>query len=247
MSRETQSMAVVLVAHGDRGGDGTANAALFALRDALGSDGAFASVVAGVLKGEPSLEAALTEAVASGGREVFVYPVFMADGYFTSTVLPQRLAAEAPSVPVRILPPLGLDPGLPPLMHACALAAAARAGFDPNASDVLVVGHGSQMARASAEATERAAGALRSLGVFASVSVALLEEPPFVGDVLAATDRPVIVLGFFSGDGLHAGEDVPALMAEVGTPAIYAGSTGILPGIPDLVRQALGLPPASRR
>lgn len=246
MTRAPQSLAVVLAAHGDRGGDGTANATLLSHRDALARDGLFACVAAGVLKGEPSFEAALSEAVASGAEEIAVYPVFMAGGYFATTVLPQRLAAGALPVPVRILPPLGLDPGLPPLMQACALAAAERAGFTARETDLLVVGHGSQGARASAEATETAATALRDFGTFASVRVALLEEPPFVGEVLAASDRPVVAIGFFSGDGLHAGEDVPSLLAGARTPAVYAGSAGILPGIPDLIRRALECPPASQ-
>ena len=132
--------------------------------------------------------------------ELLVYPVFMSDGYFVRHVLAQRVAAAAgPSA--RTLAPLGLDPSLPPLMMREALAAAARAAFDAGSARLLVVGHGSSSRPngASARATRRAAQLLAMTRTFADISVAFLEEPPFLTDCLADGSRPTVVLGFFSG------------------------------------------------
>jgi sirohydrochlorin ferrochelatase len=237
-------VAVVLAAHGDRGdaiARGEANATLLAHRAALAAAGRFRSVSAGVLKGAPSLEAALEEARATGGDRVAVYPLFMADGYFVRQVLPARVAAVDLDCECRILPPLGVEVALPALLRAEALAAAKAAGFDAAAARLLIVGHGSELGPASAEATRRAAAAVAGLGGFGSVATAFLEEPPFLDAALAGAHPPTVIAGFFSGDGLHAGEDLPAAIRDSGARAVYAGPIGGSPAIPGLIAQSLVL------
>ena len=243
MTTDWQSdVAVILAAHGDRGGaeGARANASLLAHAKSLAASAQFRLVTAGVLKGEPALETALTEAHQSGAARIAVYPFFMADGYFVKSVLPARIEAGAMSPRCRILAPLGIDEQLPALVRAEALAASARAGFDPALSRLLVVGHGSALGPASANATHKAAVSISRLGGFASVATAFLEEPPFLDAALAGTRPPTIVAGFFSGDGLHAGEDVPAAIAEAGANAVYAGSIGAVAAIPSLMLDAIG-------
>lgn len=233
------SVALVLAAHGDRGGTGLANGCLLAHRDRLQAEAIFACVVAGVLKGEPSLDQALQAAAVSGATDIALFPMFMSDGYFAGQVLAERVAALELALPVRRLAPLGLDPRLPQVMFNDALAAAAGAGIRPDDANLLVVGHGSAGLRASAEATHGAAAALRPFGVFREVGVALLEEPPFVADVLANSSRPTVVVGFFSGDGLHAGEDIPGLLASAPLPAAYTGPIGRSPHVAGLILEAV--------
>jgi sirohydrochlorin ferrochelatase len=48
-----------------------------------------------------------------------------------------------------------------------------------------------------------------------------------------------VVLGFFSGDGLHAAEDVPEAISETQAHAVYAGSIGKSPDLPGLIRSSL--------
>ena len=74
---------------------------------------------------------------------------------------------------------------------------------------------------------------------FKAIDVAFLEEEPFVEPVLAVTKAPTVVAGFFFGDGLHAGEDVPAAIRETGAQAIYAGSIGASRRIPELIAGAI--------
>lgn len=231
------SIALVLAAHGDRAGE-TRNRALFRHRDVLRGEALFRCVTAGTLKGEPPLEKALEEASRSGAGRILVYPMFMADGYFASRVLPRRIEEAGLALPTHLLRPLGLDNALPPLLLERARARAAEAGLPPGETELVLVGHGSESDRASARATHAAAAHLHRFETFRAVTVALIEEPPSLCDVLAATERPKIVVGFFSGDGLHAGEDVGAALREARSTAIYAGAAGALPEVAGLIRSA---------
>jgi sirohydrochlorin ferrochelatase len=243
VTRGIANVAVVIAAHGDRGG-AEPNATLFGHRDAIACELPARLVAAGVLKGEPSIEAALADAKASGAGRVLVFPFFMADGYFVRAVLPARIAVAGAGALATILPPLGLEPRLAPLIHAGALSAARSAGFEAAASRLLLVGHGSELGPASADATRAMAARLGLLGGFAEIATAFIEEPPFLDDELAGARLPTVVAGFFSGDGLHAGEDVPQAIREAGARAVYAGPIGRHAGIPsiivDAVRAALG-------
>ncbi len=233
-----ERIAAVLAAHGDRGVD-VPNRTLRARADALRDAGLVAEVCAGVLKGEPALEEALEAAAASGAAEIIVYPVFMSEGYFTSSVLPARIRAAGFDERCRILPPLGLDPALPALMVADARSAAQEGGLDARSARLLIAGHGSKFGPASARATRNAAAQIEASGAFGSVRVAFLEEAPFLDDELRGDRPPTIVAGFFSGEGLHAGEDVPAAIRKAGADAVYAGPVGASAGLARLIAQAL--------
>lgn len=234
----TETFAVVLAAHGDRGG-ASPNAALHAQAEAVGALVAPARIFPGVLKGEPTLESALSQATASGARRVAVYPLFMADGYFMRKVRDGVSAANLAPDPV-VLDPLGLDPALPNILVGEAAAFAHGKGFDPLRSRLLVVGHGSKLGPASANATRKAAARAALARRFASVTTAFLEEEPFLDDVLAAGGtQPTVVAGFFFGDGMHAGEDVPDAIAETGANAIYTGAIGNSAAAAPLIATAL--------
>lgn len=230
--------AVVLAAHGDRAG-ATPNATLLAHRDALTAISNFSAVTAGTLKGDPSLEDALAAAAASGASRILLYPFFMADGYFTGTVVPRRIADAGLAGRIQILPPLGLDPLLAPLIHATAIAAGQSAGMEVSRARLLLVGHGSELGPASANATRAMLARVAALGGFSGFDAAFLEEPPFLDAQLAAGEAPMVVSGFFSGDGLHAGEDVPEALAATSRPAVYAGSIGTSDQIPRLILQSI--------
>lgn len=238
MSVTRNEIAVVLVAHGERGGD-FSNGALHAHAEAVRASGGFAAVSSGVLNGTPTFEEALALAAHSAARHILVYPFFMADGYFSRQVVPRRIRAAGLDARCRVLQPLGLDPGLPELILAEALATAAGAGLDPAASRLLLVGHGSKGARASIRATEEVAARVAIGGRFQSVETAFLEEPPFLDDMLVGRRPPTVVVGFFSGDGLHAAEDVPEAIAAMAANAVYTGAIGSKPGIDNLIVAAV--------
>jgi sirohydrochlorin ferrochelatase len=66
-----------------------------------------------------------------------------------------------------------------------------------------------------------------------------LEEAPFLEDELKHEGVATIVSGFFFGDGMHAGEDVPAAIRETGAHAVYAGPVGRSARVATLIAAAL--------
>jgi sirohydrochlorin ferrochelatase len=235
-ARSPESFAAVLVAHGDRGGT-SPNAALEAQAAAVRALTGL-HVFTGVLKGEHTIEQALAKVAATGATSIAVYPLFMADGYFVQKVR-DRIAATGLTIEPKLLAPLGLDPGLPDVLVQEAVTVAHLRGLDPLSSRLLVVGHGSKLGPASATATRKAAARAALARRFASVATAFLEEEPFVEETLRASSAPTVIAGFFFGDGMHAGEDVPDAIAETGANAVYTGAIGNSPAVAPLIAAAL--------
>lgn len=237
MTGHPHTSAAVLVSHGDRGG-GSPNAALAAQAQAVRTLIGTGVVVTGVLKGARTLEQALGMAAAAEPSCIAVYPLFMADGYFMRKVRERVSETHITPEPL-VLPPLGLDPGLPDILLSESLSNAAEAGLDPKSSRLLVVGHGSKLGPASATATRKAAARVALARRFASVTTAFLEEEPFLEDALRASAVPTVVAGFFFGDGMHAGEDVPDAIVETGANAVYTGAIGNSAAVAPLIATAL--------
>ena len=95
------------------------------------------------------------------------------------------------------------------------------------------------MGTENADATRRAARLLSSHSPFARVETAFLEEAPFVTDALSNYDGTSVVAGFLTGEGLHAGEDVPEAIRDSGARALYTGPIGGHPRVPDLIASAV--------
>lgn len=233
-----QTIALVLAAHGDRGGDAP-NERLFAHADVLSERHDFACVATGVLNGEPALEDALAQADACGAKQIVIYPMFMSAGYFVKTVLADRVAAAALKTPAGIMQPLGLDKRLALLMLENSLRATKSANLEPAGARLLIVGHGSRDGTENAEATRRAARLLSPHSPFARVETAFIEETPFVADALRNYDGTSVVAGFLTGEGLHAGEDVPEIIRESGARALYTGPIGGHPRVPELIASSI--------
>ena len=113
------------------------------------------------------------------GLNPVVYPLFASSGYFTRNRLVQLLdEANAEGRNVEVLPPLGLDPGLPDLVQVRATKIACENGFPPDTSTLILLAHGSRRNSASREVTEQVARAIEGRAAFRSVGIALLEERP---------------------------------------------------------------------
>ena len=123
-------MALLLVAHGERS-SGAANAGVVQLAATLRGRAVAPEVAIGFIKGEPTI----TESVhALRADEIVVYPLFLSDGYFTRARLPEMLneamRADRPRA-IRMLPPLGLDPALVPLLMDKLVGTAQGRGMAP--------------------------------------------------------------------------------------------------------------------
>lgn len=164
-----------------------------------------------------------------------VYPLFMAEGWFTRSEMPRRLMAAGVEG-YATLRPLGLDPGLPDVGAALAAQAAAAAGLDLAATTLVVAGHGSQVSRGSARATRAFAEALSARG-WARIVVGFVEEAPFLHEL--RVDGPAVCLPFFATAASHTTEDIPQAWAALGKPGPIAPPVGTADAVPGLIAAAL--------
>jgi sirohydrochlorin cobaltochelatase len=209
--------ALLLIAHGSRRYPDAA-AGLLRHADALRATGAFHEVEVGLLNGAPSVAEALGRISAASVR---VVPLFMESGYFTRVAIPRALGlvdtegADAGVDPrFHLCPPIGLHDAMAGLIERQALAGCATLNRESRTVAVLVVGHGSASAPGGALALHEHAARAGWNGLFVGVEAACLEETPFVAEVLRALrHHPVVVIGFFAGDGGHVRDDLPALIA----------------------------------
>ncbi len=229
--------AVLFAVHGERCPNAR-NEGVWRIASALSERGLVQELVLGFVSGAPTVREALN---ALSARRVLVYPLFVSSGYFNRDRLVQLLdEANHQRREIRILPPLGHDPGLPDLVIDFAKRTARECGFAPRRSTVICLAHGSRRNSASREATERLAREVENSAAFQDVRTAFLEERPFLNEVAAAVSGPAVVVGVFSGEGLHGARDAPRLTAELGrTDVVFAGVIGNAPGIDDLIARSV--------
>lgn len=228
--------ALLLAAHG--AGDGSAaNQRLRELARSLVSCPPFARVTVAFKLGRPGFGEALE---ALSGR-VVVVPVMTSDGYFARTVLAgavtQRLRRG--DIDPTLTPALGTHPGIEPLAATRVAELVDRRGLDPQATTLLVVGHGTGRSRASAESTRRLAAGLAERRIVSRIEAAFLDDEPPIERVAAATaTRHLVALPFLIGGGGHALEDLPRRLeaARQGGAAVIAPPLGSDPAIAGLIR-----------
>ena len=230
-------VALLIAAHGERS-PGATNESVKRIAQAVSARGSVSEVVAGFINGTPTIGEAFAALTAP---RVIVYPLFASSGYFTRDRLVQLLdEANEEGRNVEVLPPLGLDPGLPDLVLNRATAVARERGFAPEASTVILLAHGSRRNSASRQATRQVVSAIEGRAAFRSVGIALLEERPFMNEAMAAVQGPAVVVGMFTGEGMHGASDAPRLIAELNrNDVVYAGVIGSFAGVDDLVAKAV--------
>lgn len=168
--------------------------------------------------------------------DAMIYPMFMAAGWFTSVELPRRLMqAGAPGATV--LRPFGLDPGLPDLCRRSATEAAKAAGWNPQQVTLLLIAHGSQRARASAEATEAMADLLRPR--FGRVVTGFIEEAPFLRDAAKDLGPRAIALPLFATRAEHVTDDIPVALTAAGFTGTCLPPIGLSSEVPQMIAAAL--------
>ncbi len=229
--------ALILVAHGDRGGEGS-NGALHAHAARLSRAAPELAVEVGLLNGSPRLED--VAAKHQHCDKIHVFPLLMSEGYFTDTVIPDRLGRSRCSERFVVHRPLGSLPELTELVAQEALAGCRRLGHRPEEVTVLLAGHGAKSNTRARLAVEAHACGLRVRGAFSAVKTAYLEEAPFLPDVLESLAGPTVLIGMFASDGLHAGEDLPVAVQQfAGFPVCYTGAIGAHPQVSDIVAGAI--------
>ena len=245
--------ALLVVAHGstERAED---NRPLIELGERLGIAPDFEQVNVGFIKAEPEASALLEALDAS---EVVVVPLLMSEGYFYARVLPRELGLDSndPSqVQARLgkrvvyAHAVGTHPDMPQLVLG--RVDQARRAFDelPARPHLLLVGHGTTRHAESGTTTQAAADELDESDAFAAVSVAYLDESPYLDDQLERlAAQELVVVPYFIGEGLHTRKDIPeaiGLPEYTGRPARlrrsgrtiwYTPPVGTHPRIADLI------------
>jgi sirohydrochlorin ferrochelatase len=174
------------------------------------------------------------EAALEGLTDPLIYPFFMAEGFFTGTLLPQRLA-RAGAANATQTAPFGIDPALPALMARVALAAATSA---PSATNLLIAAHGSKVSRTSANSTHAMVAALAPLTGFNRILAGFVEEAPFLSDQARDLGHG-ICLPFFALEAGHVIGDIPEAMGEAGFHGPILPPIGQHPDVPALIAAAL--------
>lgn len=220
-------MKAVIVAHGQPGDPEPQDRAIRQLARQIARHDPGCAVIGATL--------AMPGALAAADDDSLIYPMFMAEGWFTRTELPRRLA-EAGAGGARVLRPFGTDPALPGLIIAKAHAAAARQGWAPRDTTLLLSAHGSQRSQASFTITSALAAQIAPH--FARVVAGFIEQPPFIADAARGLSRAVS-LPLFALRADHVLDDLPAALDQAGFTGPRLDPIGLAPEVPALIADAI--------
>jgi len=225
--------AALLVVHGSPSDDAPQQAAVAELADHV-ADRLPGWRVEGTTLATPGLLDAALDRLSGP----LIVPVFMADGWFTRTQLPERIAAAGHGGLAQ-LAPLGTRPAFHALALDAALRGCAAHGLNPAAVTVVLAAHGARKHPAPAAATHRAAAHMRAARRFRAVRPAFVEEAPFLADVLGDADAPALCLPYFALAAGHVTGDLAEAAAAAGFTGPILPHLGAHPGLPALIATAL--------
>jgi len=184
----------------------------------------FAEVREGFWKQEPHIKTVLAETTA---LRVFIVPMFISEGYFSTEIIPKELGFSFPdklklkttASEVFYCLPVGSHDLMTTVILARAKEVMEKFPFPrapkPADTTLLIAGHGTGRNANSRKAVERQADLIRALKIFAEVGSVFMEEAPFIkGCQLTVRTKNIVVVPFFISDGLHAVEDIPVLLGE---------------------------------
>lgn len=220
----------LIVSHGQPSDPEVAEAALANL----------ATQVAGLLSGWQvrsatlSADGRLAQVIGDLGPTGFVFPMFMACGWFTGTHLPKRLA-EAGGAGWHTTLPMGCNPAIQGLAAALVNEALTAPAGD---TDLILAAHGSGRSDAPsviAHAVARSIG--RSLGL-RSARAAFIDQAPRLAE-MSGVGQGALCLPYFAADGGHVQQDIPQALAQIGFSGRLLPHLGADPRVPLLIAQTL--------
>jgi sirohydrochlorin ferrochelatase len=222
----------LIIAHGSPADPAPQETALQALAAEVSAHLPGWQVMGATLAAPGAMEAAL-----HAMSNPLIYPFFMAEGWFTRTTLPKRLAAAGRGALIQ-LPAFGHDPNLPALLTQAARQGAAQSNLDPARTTLVLAAHGSQVSRASATITESIARELRQTAGFAAILTGYVEEEPFLHHA-ARVQGPALCLPCFATRAGHVLDDIPQALEQAGFTGPLLPPIGAHPDVPALIARAL--------
>ena len=231
-AKGTRPLAVI-VAHGQPSDPGPAEAEIAALAERVAAALPGWSVRSATLAQEGALARAL-----DGAGHAFVYPLFMADGWFTRTHLPARLAS-ASGAGITQLVPFGLDPAVQALTVTLAREAAEMAGRAAQDTDIVLAAHGSFRSPAPSAVARAMAQVLAERGGFRRAEAGFIDQDPQIAEVAKTFGAGALCLPFFAARGGHVIDDLPEALAEAGFTGRLLDPVGADARVPGLIAAAL--------
>lgn len=178
------------------------------------------------------------EAAADGAAGATVMPFFMADGWFTRSELPRRLAL-AGIEPDVVLPAFGLLPAVSELAVRALRSAAIGRGWDVARTVVVLAAHGSGRSRAPAEAAGIIRDRVAAEQPFADVRLGFIEEEPALAEAARYAGAQALCLPLFVARWGHVLSDLPQALAAAAFRGPCLAPIGVRPEVPGLLAAAI--------
>jgi len=214
---------LVVLGHGTDLNDQSA-APVFQHAAELRRRGLFAAVREAFWKQEPQVKKVLVEIAAP---RVFVAPIFISEGYFSTEVIPKELGFSYPDRLSLVMGqstqfycrPVGTHESMTKVILSRAAQVTKQFPFPrapkPAETALFIAGHGTERNINSRKAIEHQAELIRTERIYAEVHAVFMEEEPRIaGCHLLAQTKNCVVVPFFISDGLHVVEDIPVLLGE---------------------------------
>ena len=224
------SFDALIVSHGQPSDPDVGEAEIAALASKVGGHLPGARVEGVTLAAEGRIEA-----LSADRPGALIYPIFMADGWFTQVQLPKRLAKGVGPQLVSF----GLDCTLPLLAANWLRAVCTERAVDPYGVDLVIAGHGSGKSRRVSEATHAFADQVAGVFKPRSVRCGFVEEAPSLEDALTGLDQNSICLPFFAAKRGHVLDDLPQAVRASKYEGIVLDPIGLHPDVPKLIADAL--------
>ncbi|MFY0662410.1 MAG: cobalamin biosynthesis protein CbiX [Shimia sp.] len=164
-----------------------------------------------------------------------VFPMFMADGFFVSKMLPNRLS----EADLKVLPPLGFLPDLPDVAAYGIKSALADRNWLQGETHLLLAAHGSAKGPKAAESAFAFQDALSKRFDALEISVGFVEEEPFIADAARPLPEQSLCLPFFALEGDHCRQDIPEALEKANFTGITLPPLGTWPEIAKLAAEAI--------
>ncbi|MCY4464732.1 MAG: hypothetical protein OXE46_04275 [Chloroflexi bacterium] len=212
-------VALVLAGHGSHISANTAGI-VWGYVDRLRRIGVADEITACFWKEPPTFSQAL---VALESTQVVIVPLFTANGYFTSQVIPTEMGLRGTTTRIgdkglHYTAPIGEHPLLDAVVDQRLSDMAAAHNLTPAQTAVAIIGHGTRRNPQSRAATRRQSQRIAAMGWFAEIVDCYLDDQPDIPSIYRRTRaRHIIALPYFLADGSHVRRDLPRALGITGT------------------------------
>ncbi len=174
-------------------------------------------------KQEPQIKTVLPDISAP---RVFIVPLFISEGYFSSDVIPKSLGFAGPLSTINhqlstlhYCRAIGTHESMTAVLLARAREIVAQFPFPraPKPKDItlFIAGHGTEQNENSRKAIDHQVDLIRATKEYADVHAVFLDEEPRIAKCYElAQTKNLIVVPFFISEGMHTQEDIPVLLGE---------------------------------